>query len=141
LSSAIDNIDGRIAMFLLDNGADPNWAEPGEWGTCPLAAAAGVNYQYMVRFLLEKGASINLGDKTALAHATFKGHMDMVHFLLEKAADINLMDKSFGSALCAAVRGKHIGICRLLLQKGANVNMEVRFYGSALGFAAKGWTD
>ncbi|KAJ7881734.1 ankyrin repeat-containing domain protein [Mycena olivaceomarginata] len=136
LSGACGLRYGRIAVFLLDNGADPNWA--GKWGKFPLAAAAGANNQYMVRLLLEKGANVNMEsqwDGNALGVAARAGKIDMVHLLLQNGANIEFAGGP-GSALVLAATEGHMDVVHLLLENGADINWALDFYGNALSMAA-----
>lgn len=58
---------------------------------------------------------------TALSYACNKGHLEIVRYLLDKGATINTKDKFYDSSpISWAVYGKHFEIAKLLLERGAD---------------------
>lgn len=61
----------------------------------------------------------------ALVSASYGGHKEIVRFLLDKGADINIRDEKGTTPLMNAVIGEKPEIVRILLERGANPNIEV----------------
>ena len=82
-------------------------------------------YTRMVRFLLDKGANVevkNIIDRTPLHNAAKKGYSDIVNLLIERGADVNGKDFFGSTALHEASKEGHLGTVKVLLEKGANIN-------------------
>ena len=65
-------------------------------GRIPVSATASNGYLEVVRFLVEKGADVNVANNTGstlVNAATDNGHLDVVKFLVEKGADITAANK------------------------------------------------
>jgi ankyrin repeat protein len=75
---------------LLDAGADPNLAVPGDGN--PLIMAAQAGHLAIVRLLLDRGADVNAmvpEDENALINASSEGHLDVVQLLVDRGANVN----------------------------------------------------
>jgi ankyrin repeat protein len=92
--------------IVLDLGVDPNGRDATGW--TPLLAAAYGKYPTALRFLLERGADINIqceckgsgyGGATALILASRNGGVQSVKALLQKGADVNRKDEKGETAL------------------------------------------
>jgi len=62
-------------------------------GRCPIHYAADYGQTEVIKYLISKGANINVLDKhgiSALLAATWEGHKDCVKYLLSQGADKNL---------------------------------------------------
>lgn len=87
----------------------------------PLTAAAREGQSDAVRFLVARGASVDLADstgKTALYWACQRGHVDVVGTLLDGGADPGRREGEGWTALMVAAMRGHLGIVRLLLHRG-----------------------
>ncbi|MBX7223439.1 MAG: ankyrin repeat domain-containing protein [Blastocatellia bacterium] len=106
----------RVLRLL---GADTNCIA---FGTQPLVEAGTNGQTEVVRYLLEKGASLEQKNKfcaTALERAAYAGHRETVVLLISKGANVNATSLD-GSVLEAAREGHHPEIVALLKQHGAN---------------------
>ena len=93
--------DPAIAQLLLAHGANVN--EINEYGSTPLIDAADAGHSEMVKFLLSKGAKLEIKDKsegsTALIHAVSSDNMETAKILLEAGANPNAHDSEGTTAL------------------------------------------
>ncbi|XP_077055354.1 ankyrin repeat and SAM domain-containing protein 6 isoform X2 [Siphateles boraxobius] len=95
-----------------------------EGNTALMLAAAG-GHEPLVRFLLRKGASVDLRNQhgwTPLMQAARFGHVTVAHLLLENGAEINGRNRLGASVLTIAARGGHTQLAKLLLENGAFVD-------------------
>ncbi|CAI7617792.1 unnamed protein product [Penicillium glandicola] len=129
----------EIVSLLLENGANPNYADP-EFGITPLWLAVrrhnplhGLSRDNLVRLLLENGADPKLASRnqSVLFWAISRCHYDTVMMLLDCGADPNDYARNFDgskthrsgkplSPLAKAMRLKRYGIAELLLDYGAD---------------------
>ena len=91
-------------------------------GNCcaPLFLAAGEGRLDVVRYLLDEGADVNAREKlgnTALAEATYYGHIAVIKELLVRGADINAIGEG-GTALDIAVKRNNPAVADLLRHHG-----------------------
>jgi ankyrin repeat protein len=109
-------------------GQDPDLVNSrNSLGRFPLEMAAQTGQMEIVRFLLEKGADINLDRNGATAlhmAALYGGKTELVVLLIEKGADMNARTGDGNTPLNLAVLGKQKEIADLLLDKGAKINLE-----------------
>jgi ankyrin repeat domain-containing protein 17 len=73
------------------------------------------------RYLLEHGADIELGASTPLMEAAQEGHADLVKFLLEKGASIDATTSTSDTALTFACANGHTDVVEILLEAGAEL--------------------
>ena len=120
LKAVISNRFYRIRK-LVTSGADVNAKTK---GLLPLVEAANRRNFRITKYLLNKGAKVNLGDKdgdSALIVAALRGSLGIVKLLLKHGADINRANEKGRTALIYAVYGKHKHVVKYLLEKGADV--------------------
>ncbi|KAK1962713.1 ankyrin, partial [Colletotrichum sublineola] len=110
----------------------------GDFGT-PLRTASLLNFLFIVRLLLDRGAKIDFcgpyGD--ALQAAAANGHVSVARLLLEEGANISQRAGFYGTALQAAAYHGHIDMVELLLDWNADIEEE-GYAKSALHAAAEG---
>ncbi|KAJ5616426.1 hypothetical protein N7537_001540 [Penicillium hordei] len=129
----------EIVSLLLDNGANPDYADP-EFGITPLWLAVRGNSTLqpfsrddLVRLLLEKGADPKLASRnqSILFWAVSHCHYDTIKVLLDCGANPNDYARNFDgskthrsgaplSPLAKAMKLKHYGTAELLLDYGAD---------------------
>lgn len=98
-----------------------------EMGRFPLEMAAQTGKLEVVRFLISRGADVNMsrGGATALHMAALFGRNPaLVALLLEKGADINARTEEGLTPLNLAVIGKDRATAELLLDKGGEIDLE-----------------
>jgi ankyrin repeat protein len=94
-------------------------------GYPPIIIAVSESRTHIVKFLLEKGADINMTNHdgiTALIIASNRGYKDIVQLLLEKGADINKANNNGETPLYAASVKNYTQIVSILLDNGAEVD-------------------
>lgn len=94
---AIEARDDTWTRFLLQEGADPNYAAKD--GETPLIAAARMGYADAVEWLLAKGAKVdgtNRMGETSLIVAVQQRHLPIVKLLLGKGANPDKTDNAAG---------------------------------------------
>lgn len=89
LMTAADFDQAKVAVLLLQRGADPNLTTAEGWS--PLLSAAYYGHADMVRLLLGAGARPNTAETrygySPLTIAASKGHTEVVRLLLDAGAD------------------------------------------------------
>jgi ankyrin repeat protein len=115
MQKASQNSDRAKIDALLAKGVDINEASPVH-GT-PLSIAAGQGDLGMVRYLLGKGADIDLC--SPLAAAAGGGYTDVARLLIDKGADVDNGGMAGDSPLEYAAHENHSDMIQLLLQAGA----------------------
>jgi len=108
-------------------------------GRFSLEMAAQTGQVEIVRFLLEKGAEVNMnrGGATALHMAAlYGGKTELITLLLEKRADMNARTGEGATPLNLAVTGKQKAVAELLLDKGAEINLENQNFTRLLDISA-----
>jgi ankyrin repeat protein len=100
----------------------------GEYERTPLILAVISLDKDIFKFLVEKGADVNLPDKQGLCALHFvalRGERELADLLISKGADIN-SNKNVGGAtpLGIAVSRGHKDIVELLIAKGAQLNLK-----------------
>ena len=91
LCNAVRSGDLRAVKEQLANGVDIN-AGDSEFGVNPLAWAALLDDMEIAKFLIEKGADINMKNRdgsTPLHSAAFLGRTEIAELLIQKGADVN----------------------------------------------------
>jgi hypothetical protein len=106
----------------------------------PLMKASSWGDEKAVRYLLERGADINLRDKlgrTAL-HLTIRpAHVETLKLLLEYKADITIKDNDGNTPLHLAVLRQNEEITKILLEKGAPLDIRNNKNETPLDLAQK----
>jgi ankyrin repeat protein len=96
-------------------------------GNTPLIIASREGHTDIVKVLLDKGADIDVVDKssigtTALIIALKGSHTDIAELLVEKGADVKIKDRhGFTALMCASYFG-YTKMVKLLIEKGADIN-------------------
>lgn len=106
-------------------------------GHTPLILAAYKGNIGVVKFLIGKGADLNLqaNEGTALHGASYKGCKEIVFLLLQSGAQVNLQDRNGTTPLMYATFSGNLEVASLLLKSGAIITLEDRKGKTALDFA------
>lgn len=129
LIAAIGSDHLEIALYLIENGADPTATDKGKMG--PLACAAICSERVKSRqnvklaeALLDAGAPVDSRDKdgmTPLIWAANRGAVMLVNLLLARGADINAKTtEKYNSGRTALMMAQGIATVRVLLDAGAD---------------------
>ena len=119
LQQACKTRDPNIARILIDAGANPNIADPGDHRT-PLHTASQFAPE-SVELLLKTKADPNLRDNagnTSLHHAARENRVRIVPLLISHGADINAKDGEGRTPLDVAIEDNALGAIELLTQLG-----------------------
>jgi ankyrin repeat protein len=102
----------------LKNGVNVNAI----WQKFTPLIQASKNGQFdVVKILLEYGANVNAGIKTALHFAVKECHLDVARILLENKSSVNYKDDDKYTPLHEAAFHGHLEIARLLIENGAEI--------------------
>lgn len=97
--------------------------QPGRHGRTALMGAAYKGYSRVMEILLEKGASVKMGDDegvAALHVAAGEGHVDATKVLVKAGADVEAATLRGDTALHWASDNGHAGVIRALIEAGAD---------------------
>ena len=106
----------EIVELLIENGADVNYADEGEFRTA-LMMASHHGHAEIVQLLLKHGADVNAEDDynaTSLTRAAEEGHLEIVHLLLEYGANPNVREERGKIASELAEESKHFEVAEFI---------------------------
>jgi len=120
-------IAGNLRRMRLLHFAGANVNARGNCGM-PLFLAAGEGKLDAVRYLLDEGADVNARESwgsTALAEASYYGHIEVIKELLLRGADINAISEQ-GTALDIAMTRNQLAAADLIRHRGGKTAREIR---------------
>lgn len=123
-----------VKRCIEENGADINYTD--HCGESALIKASLKGYLEIVKYLISKGADMNLGNYTALIWASIEGHLEIVKVLVEAGADLNIKESSGNTALIKASQKGYFEIVKVLVEGGADVNIRNKYDKTALECSA-----
>ncbi|MFK7913783.1 MAG: ankyrin repeat domain-containing protein [Pseudomonadales bacterium] len=138
LSLSIKHAHDRVAIALLDLGADSGWRDDRQLSLVHLAAAE--DRAAVIAPLLSAGVPLDAVDKagkTALLAAIENGSDASALVLLESGADASLVDTNHSWPMLAAVRRGRDGLVRALLDRHPNLSQIDTEGRSALWWAIR----
>lgn len=118
LITCIINNELHYAKFLIEKGA--NTCNPDKNGYTPLAWAVHMENSDMIELLLANYAHFTL--HSGLMEALENGNINLIKFIIEKGADVNLCDETGNNPLMHAINKRNLQIVNLLIENGAAVN-------------------
>lgn len=129
----------EIFEYLLERG-NLNINSVGYLGMTALSLAS-IEYENleMIKYLLEKGADINVKNEdgsTALMTASMYGNLEIIKYLIENGADINSKDNDDSTALIYASKWGNLETVEYLVKNGADINIKDIENKTALDWAA-----
>ncbi|OMP06186.1 hypothetical protein COLO4_08283 [Corchorus olitorius] len=128
LHSAIIWEQYAVAVYLLENGANPNAVA--NMGTAALHMAANMGCPNLLEYLISKGAEIDTvpgAIGTPLQRASFSNLKDNMKFLLDNHANPNGMSPAIlFTPLYLSILNGSIDSVNMLLQAGASPNLVSR---------------
>jgi ankyrin repeat protein len=129
LVTALGNGKFNKVERLIQTGADPNTQD--KHGKTPLYYAVYFNRETIVKYLIEKGANVNLRsfDGASLLHVAIieKADHAIIKLLIEAGINVNerhekLRDRNYGlTPLYLAVLSDRISVVKILLDHGADI--------------------
>lgn len=143
LHFAVQNTkDTRIAEYLLDNGADPNFRAEGLSGMTALAltmiSGSPQSQAYYVNLLLQHGADTAQRSRndntTPLMVAAYSCSEEVVRSLLRFGSEVNALDNNGKTALHYAAQSGVSETVRILLEVGAKYIVD-RFNRTPMDYA------
>lgn len=114
---------------------NPSQVDVMSGGKACIQVASHQGYVDLVRYLISKGANVNVVDKegdSALHYAAFGNQPETMRVLLENGAEVNFLNSSHCSALHICAHKKTPHCVRELLQHNANVNIQDSYGDTAL---------
>lgn len=129
----------EIFEYLLER-ENLNINSVGYLGMTALSLAS-IEYENleMIKYLLEKGADINVKNEdgsTALMTASMYGNLEIIKYLIENGADINSKDNDDSTALIYASKWGNLETVEYLVKNGADINIKDIENKTALDWAA-----
>lgn len=109
-----------IKILSSVTGANIN-AQTEETQETALTLACRGGFLILTKFLLSKGATLELGALNPLMEAAKKGYLNLVRYLLECGVDVHAQTTSADTALIYACENGHTDVADLLLHFGANL--------------------
>lgn len=124
LLTALNEKKTEIALYLIEKGADLNFADSKSHKI--LHTAVENNYADIVRSLLKHGYDVNKRDRyqeTALFDAIDKNYTECANILIENSAEINICNNDGETPLHIAAKNGNIALAEKLIASGATVNI------------------
>jgi uncharacterized protein len=136
LHQALLRRQGKIALFLLEKGADVQ--APDTSGRTPLHLAVERGDAAMVKELLRRKADPTKRDRigwTPLHHAAAKNRLEIATLLLDSGMSPNVLSELGGTALHEAAAGGSVEIVKLLVARGVDASVRSKPGVTALDLA------
>lgn len=121
--------DIEVIKKILENNFDIDLTD--KQGITGLNFAVAYNQFNVVRFLIEKGANLNIKDKNGwspiiTASQLLKDKTEIVKYLIQNGANINQVDKDGFSALHIAIENNYFNVAKLLIIKGIDISIKTK---------------
>lgn len=125
ISVAIDSVDIETVESILNQNPDILNVKNSD-GLTPLNLASYRGHLDIVKFLLDRGADVNIGDNEnsqPIHNSTVAGHIDVIDLLLAHGVDINARDDNGMTALLFAISFRRNETANYLLEKNADAKI------------------
>ena len=122
------NLDELKRLVEVER-ADIN--SPNVNGMTPLFVATGLGNVTMVRYIVDRGANLDLQTwhgQTALMEAVKVGSVEICSLLIDKAANVRTRDIHGWTAFLLAACYGRVDMMKLFLDRGANVNDRIKYW-------------
>ncbi|XP_044729552.1 serine/threonine-protein phosphatase 6 regulatory ankyrin repeat subunit A-like [Chrysoperla carnea] len=119
LHTAVIKGNKEIVNLLIKNKAKVN--AKSDHGT-PLQLAMIIAHLEILKFLIAKGADINVVDNKMVKPAVLAGNKDIVETLLKTKPHINIKDPEYAELLHSAIIKGHTHLVKYFIKKGFDVN-------------------
>jgi len=122
-----------VAAYLIDEkGFDVNVLKAGERGShsTPMHGAAAYGHPEMVKYLIDKGADVNIANDfgyTPILGAASGGNVEGIQYLIDAGADINTKLPNGESLIHMAARGGNVEVLKMLVDNGVDINQKTDF--------------
>lgn len=125
LWSAVNNNDIKTLKQLFAGNSIPNINTRNASGLTPLMHASSEGYYYIVQFLIDERAQLDLQstatDDTAISRASAWGYTDIVKLLIDAKVNINTPNNKGRTPLMRAILNGYPHIAEMLINAGADL--------------------
>ena len=131
----------EVSRLLINDGlvdVDCQWT--GNTRATPLMLWAEHGNCSVVKLLLEKGASVNLGDEfgtTPICEALKQNHPNLLELFHKAGADLNRPRIDGSTSIAVASEKGHLRVVESLFQRGGNLSAPLKCGASSLSLAAQ----
>lgn len=135
LAAAVTGQRDDVALYLLQQGAEPDRTGPD--GVTPLMQAAASGQRRMVSLLLAAGADVNArasNGASPVMMAAQQGHLSVVKMLLSAGANVNISQEGESLLMQIVERGDLL-TAEVLVSAGADVDYRAEDGRTALDVA------
>ena len=125
-------------MTYLDKTGNVDWGCRNKYMKTPLHVAASCGHEEIVRYLCERGATLESRDRagyTPLHSAAFSGRRAVIEELLHHGADIEALDTFNKTPLHVVAYKDNVLAARMLIERGANLEAKDKNNWTALHFS------
>jgi ankyrin repeat protein len=116
-----------IVRFIVEKRKVSVNIKSGHFAHSPLFEAATGNHMDVVKYLIGKGADVNLINRrrrTPIFEPALKGYLEIVKYLVTKGASVNVIDKYGFTPLHLAAKGNRFAVVKFLVEKGARLDVK-----------------
>jgi ankyrin repeat protein len=119
--------------LALEKGANINYRDVYYYFNTPLFYASENNFSTAVKYLVEHGADVNLGDDTDFTAIMFfcaRNNLEMVKYLYEHGADLNIPTNKGQTPIYFAASRNNFEVFKFLYENGAVLSVDI--YGKTI---------
>lgn len=123
LTEACEDGHLEIAEYAIAEGVDIESDRATRDGFTPLVAASYKGYANIVRFLLDRGANIHVGDDAPLEWACLHGQLGTAELLVSRGANVNGTGGDGHTILEKMANDNRYDVVKFLIGHGADPNL------------------